>query len=544
MSQNERLHRAMNTKEEKRAAFNEQMNEWVSRQGLWFQLRHAADSQTIMGRVARVGMRLAILLILIALVFWFYLVRRVESESFREDIQTSIEKALKGSDCELGLIRKNRDVANITSIELKGTEASFFHSLSARQIRLNMKLADSVIGQWNGGGVSVNVLDMFVKAGGSEDASAAESFSALFDEYSGFAFERIEADKANIRWGYSASNRGSIKGSYMTAVRDGSSWRVELRGGTFSQNWLNDLKIEKMVVVCDDDGLQIKEAELHSEGGTLSFKLNMGSGGQPQMSGIVTLKSMPMKSLLPTRYHDWIEGVISGQGTISGSTNSQEGIVMDLDLSLDDGDVMVLRDTLPLLSALSVVDLYNSYRKVLFTEGSCHIRTGGNLLQISKIDLRAGDLLHLGGDVNVRPPSYAEIASALHIKDVQIVKDVIEENWEMDDELLASSESKASLADAARGGGEVVAGVESKKGSSADVQTTSILVEQGVRRFGGVVKVGLKRDSFDKAPRLKEAYPFDPATGRIWLDAPMSGRLQTLTLKLAERLYVLGRNRR
>ncbi|MCP5535625.1 MAG: hypothetical protein H7A51_05240 [Akkermansiaceae bacterium] len=535
----------MNAREERRAAFNEQMNEWVSRQGLWFQLRHAADGQTIMARMARVALRLALLVVFAALIFWIYLVKRVESDGFRERIQTSIEQSLKGADCELGVIRKERDVASISSIEMKGTARSFFHSLKIRQARLNMELTDGLFGQWNGGGISVDVLDMFVKAGASDNAGAAASYSSLFDDHGSFSYEWIEADKANIRWGYSENNRGSIKGSHMSAAREGTGWRMEFKGGTFSQNWINDLQIVKMVVICDKAGVHFKEAELHSGGGTLSFKLNMGSGGQPQASGIVTLKSMPVKTLLPTRYHDLVEGVISGKGTVSGSTNSQEGIVMDIDLSLDDGDVMVLRDNLPLLSALSVVDLYNSYRKVSFTEGGCHIRTGGNVLTVTGMNLQASDLLYLGGDLTVRPPSYKEIAEALHIKDVQSVKDVIEENWKMDDELLESSESNTSVADAAKGVGEVVEGnANAKPGSAEEVKKTSILAEQRVRRFGGVVKVGLKPDAFDKAPRLKEAYPMDASTGRIWVDVPLQGRLQTLTLELAERLYVLGRNRR
>ena len=535
----------MNAIDEKRAAFNEQMNEWVSRQGLWFQLRHAAAGQTICARMARVGLRLFMVLIVTLLILWFYLERRIESESFRDGIQSSVEKSLKGADCELGDIRKERDFVTITSLDIKGTDESFFHSLQARQMRFNMELSDGLIGEWDAGGVSVDKLDLLVKAGGSDNASAAASYSAFFDELGDFNFEWIEVDSTDIRWGYSETNRGSISDSHMTAAREGDSWRLEFKGGTFSQNWLQNLEIGKLVVICDKEGVHIKKGELRSGAGEIIFSLNMGSGGQPQVAGIVTMKSMPMKTLLPTRYHDWIEGTVSGKGTITGSTNSQEGIVMDLDLTLEDGDVLVLRDTLPLLSALSVVDLYNSYRKISFTEGGCHIRTGGDLLKVDQINLRAGDLLHLTGGIDVRPPSYAEIARALNIKDVKAVSDVIENHWKMDDELLKHNDGVTSLSDAAKGTGVVLAGKNApKKESVEDVLRLSILTEKNVRRFGGLVKAGLKRDAFDKAPRLKEEYPFDDASGRIWVETPLAGRIQTLTLELAEKLYVLGRNRK
>ncbi|MBT8037844.1 MAG: hypothetical protein KJO21_09900 [Verrucomicrobiae bacterium] len=535
----------MNPIDEERSAFNQQMNEWVSRQGLWFQLRHAADGQTVIARMTRIGLRFGFLLFLMLLVFWFYLVKRVEGESFRTDVELSVESALHGSDCKVSGVKKERDVLTFASIEMMGTGDSFFHQMKARSVRMSMKVADGLIGHWDAGGIYLRQLDMLVKAGASDDAAAAQSYSALFDQRDRFSYDWIEADTANIRWGYSANNRGSITGSHMTAVRDGESWRIEFKGGRFSQNWLRDLTIAQLVVVCNQDGIQIKRGTLQSGGGEISIKLNMGSGGQPQATGVVALQSMPIKALLPALYHDRMEGTISGKGTVSGSTNSQEGIVMDLDLSLDDGDVLVMRDKLPLFSALTVVDLFNSYRKVSFTEGGVHIRTGGNTLKIDQIHLGGEeDLLQLAGEIDVRPPTDAEIAEALDIKDVKVVRGIIEDNWKINDEILQSLDFRVSLADAAKGVGDIEQFNPGRsKGGADDVRTTSVLVEKNVRRFGGLVKVGLKRDAFDKAPELKRAYPIDASSGRIWLDVPLSGRLQSLTLALAERLYVLGRKR-
>ena len=115
--------------EDKRAVFNEQMNEWVSRQGLWFQLRHAADGQSIVSRLARLGLRLMILLVICALVFWVYLIRRVEKGEFKADVRASIEETLRGKDCVVGSIRKDRNIATISHIEMEGNYYSFFEYL-------------------------------------------------------------------------------------------------------------------------------------------------------------------------------------------------------------------------------------------------------------------------------------------------------------------------------------------------------------------------------------------------------------------------------
>lgn len=532
--------------DDKRAAFNEQMNEWVSRQGLWFQLRHAADGQSLVSKLARIGLRLVMLLLVCSVVFWVYLIKRVEKPAFRENIRERVEKTLKGTECKVGGIKKDRDIATVSYVEIKGTDESFFHSLKARLIRLNMKLTDGLYGVWHGGGVSADRLDIDLKAGASDDTAAAQAYQALFAEHKTFDFEWLDVQKTSLSWGYSANNRGFIRDSQMTAARDGDAWRLEFKGGTLSQNWLRNLEIKKLVVICNEQGVRVKEAQLLSGTGSLSFKLSMGEGGQPEALGSVVIDSMPMQALLPYSYSEWIEGEVSGKGSISGSTNSQEGIVLDLDLTLEDGDVLVLRDSLPLLSALSVVDVYNSYRKISFTEGGFNIRTGGNRLLIKDIDLKAGDLFHLAGNVDVRPPTHEEIAKALDIEDVLVVKDTIEKNWKVEDAILDSADSASSLLAAAKGVGDVVSanGATEKGVSGLDVLSSSILTEKNVRRFGGSIKVGLKGDAFDKAAGLKEAYPLDDATGRIWLDVPLSGRLQTLTLEQAKELYVLGRNRR
>jgi hypothetical protein len=405
-----------------------------------------------------------------------------------------------------------------------------------------MKLTDGLFGTWNGGGVMLDRLDLDLKAGAQNDTAASVSYGALFVEHPSFQFDWIESEKTTMTWGYSKTNRGAIRGSRMMAAREGDAWRLEFKGGTFRQNWLRGLEISKLVVICDQKGVHIQEAKLLSGEGSLTFQLDMGSGGQPEASGTLVLDSLPVKTILPYLYSEWIEGEVSGKGRVSGSTNSQKGVVLDLDFALQDGDVLILRDRLPFISALSVMDVYNSYRKILFTEGGFHLRTGEDQLHLDQIHLKAGDLFQLTGKIDVRLPTLKEIANSLKIEDVQVVKDIIEKNWKMEDEVLNDADSGASLSYAAKGVGDVVVDdTNNQKDVKLDMRSRSVLAERKIRRFDGSVKVGLKGDAFDHSPKLKEAYPKDPATGRIWIEVPLKGSLQTLTLDQAKKLYVLGR---
>jgi len=536
----------MSAREENRIAFNEQMNAWVSRQGLWFQLRHAADGQTIMARISRMLLRLLILLVIVAFVFWIYLVKRVESDGFRESIRVSLESSLKGVDCKVGGLKKERDIATLAFAKMGGTDDSFFHSLDARGIKTSMALTDGLLGAWKGKSLTITRFDINLKAGAGDDAEAAASFESLFIDQKGFEFDLVECKDANFSWGYSDHNLGFISGSHLTAARENDGWRVELSGGTFGQNWLNHLSIKKMVILCYRQGVTIQSAELMANDGTgkISFRAAIGSGSQPSIGGTIKLESMPLKALLPQSYTEWIDGVISGTGLISGSTNSQEGIVLDLDLKLEDGDVFSVRDSIPILSALSVVDLYNSYRKISFSEGDFHVRTRGELLEISKLNLKAGDLLHLRGAVDVRPPTHREIAKALDIEDVKVVSDILQSNWKLKSGDITDTDTGSSLS---KSGDNDQAGSKNKPETAEEavrnILKSSIMTELNVERYNGDINIGLKPDAFDKASKLKAAYPVDTTTNRIWLDIPLAGRLQTLTLKQAEQLYILWRSR-
>ena len=218
---------------------------------------------------------------------------------------------------------------------------------------------------------------------------------------------------------------------------------------------------------------------------------------------------------------------------------------MDLNLSLKEGDEIVMRDSLHLLSALSVVDVYNSYRKIIFTEGSCHIRTGGGHFKMDHINFEAGDLVYLAGSLEVRPPTHAEIAKTLEIEDVNMVSDIIEKNWSSEASLFDVKESGLTLSEAAKGVGEVQNSQEIDGNVfGGNALNISILNEKDVSRFGGVVRIGLREDAFDTSSNLKQAYPFDKVTGRIWLDVPLYGSLKTLTLEQAKNLYTLGRSQK
>lgn len=523
----------MNNGNERRDAFNEQMNEWVARQGLWFQLKHAADGQSLTSRFIGLSLRGSVLLIIIALGGLVYLSKRVGSDSFREDVRLSIELTLKAEECEIGAFRKENKTVKLGYLKIKGGDKSFYHNLDAQGIRMGMGLTDSYKAIWDAKSLVIDKLEAQVKAGDSDDQSAAEAFGSLFVAHEGFKFDRIEIKDTTIGWGYSERNQGAISGSLLTGSRVNGGWRLELVGGTFDQSFLKNLVINKMVILCDPSGVSIEEADLSTSdgGGSFSYQVKVGSGAQPSVEGTIEMKNIAIDSLLSEKFAPWVQGNISAKGVISGSTNSQEGIELNLGVEFQDGNIITLRDNIPLLSTLTVVDPYNNYRKVSFTKGSFRIQTGGDVIIISELNLIAEDLVHLKGSLSVRPPTHQEIAEALDISSVNKVNEILTSNW-----LINSNEVKKTEATKSSSG--------YLSSSSEDlvnsVLRSSIFSELAVKRYDGNLIFGLKPEAFNKSEKLKIAHPVDTDTNKIWLEVPLNSRLQKLTSEQAARIYALG----
>jgi hypothetical protein len=59
-------------------------------------------------------------------------------------------------------------------------------------------------------------------------------------------------------------------------------------------------------------------------------------------------------------------------------------------------------------------------------------------------------------------------------------------------------------------------------------------------RYEGAVQITLPPDAFERAPRLAQLYPQDPATGRVAMRVPVEGHLYEITLRQAEDIYQQG----
>ncbi|WP_367874339.1 hypothetical protein [Luteolibacter sp. Populi] len=557
---------------EQTQSFNQKLSQWIASQGFWFQLRHSISGgggwAMTMNHLLRLGFKVFIALVVAAGGFGVILVKRVGSPSFVEGLTTGIKEGLGAADAKVLEFSRTQGDAQIRRIGAEGGKGSFFHTLDAGNVRFKMGMMAGLTGTWEAGNLSAKWMDINVRAGAETPAEAKEAGAALFKDWKEFSFSSIEVDEATVRWGYSGRTAGKIEKSRMKATPSGDIWHLEFTGGTFSQNWLKGMEITSLVVDCTPTGLKFVKGEFKAGGGTVKFVDVQAVGGdKPVLSGKVELSKVELTSLMPESVHPFVEGVISGEFKLSGSTNSRDGVQLEGDVVLGGGNLVSLRDKFHLLERLGSLDIYHNYRKLDLNRGTFHLKSGGGAVVLSRVDVRAEDLVRVKP---VRPtasnptPEEVEPKIDLLITLQGMLKATIPEDTAEDAPVgggvFAVDPKQASGGDAKNKKDVLTldkAGAATKEEQRegaifsrfAASTTGRVLEDQKLKqgsqsiRYEGGFTISLLPDAFDSAEALRQGFPVNPSNNRIGLDVPIQGTIYEITRRQADELQELSEKR-
>lgn len=537
--------------------FNERLSQWVANQGFWFQLRYSISGSgttgTVMFHILRMGIRLFVFLLVVALGYSVYLIKRSGGEAYHEEFRSALAEGLSASEAAFNGFSVGRGQFSINRLVSTGDSDTFFSSLEARNLRGKVDFIPIRGRVWDPGTISISKLDLEVRAGADDPESAEMISKALFKQFPDTRLTNFEVADASIRWGYSERTRGSISNSAMKIQRKDGMMRLIFQGGKFSQNWLRQLDIVALVISCDPDGMKFERAEFRSGQGTVDFTgLTVAGGERPTLSGTAKIRMLNFESILPLVLRNFIEGSISGDFEISGSTNTSEGIGFEGLVKLEGQDVITLRDRIYILKALSVADYVRNYHRVDFRSGSFHVKSGNGGVLLSAVSLKTDDSLSIEGELRVRLPTAEETRIALVQgstfggRPLFVGEDPESElgNSKSDNDSFtlrrASVESRRS--DDPRNKGSALASFDDLAMSLEMRRLEEQASERVSRtlRYEGAMLITLPGDAFDRAEQLARSYPVDPATGRIPMRVPLEGTLYELTLKQAEEIYQKG----
>lgn len=538
--------------------FNERLSQWVANQGFWFQVRYSMSGSGMKGRamfhLLRLGFRLLMFLLVVAVGIWIFLVKRTDSERFNEVMQDQLKAGLSAAAMETRGFNRVQGELEISRLAAEGGKDTFFSTLEARNIRCKMGLIDGLAGTWKPGIISISKLDIDLRAGTDDAESARKLAEALFRKSRKVEMNAFEVADATLRWGYSERTQGTIESSAMKMLRTEAGWRMSFKGGRFYQNWLRGLEIVNLVVLCDPDGIVFESAELKQGDGTVDFSgLRVSGGERPQVRGVAKIRGLSMAGILPPALQNFIEGSISGDFRVFGSTNTSEGIGFEGQVVMDGKDVISLRERIHLLKALSVVDYSRNYRRVDLREGSFQMKTVRGGIELTEVNLKAEDLFTIEGNMSVRLPTQEEIQAAvakgsgLEGSPLFAGEDEIAETRD-----LLQTKSDFSLKRAALEAKRVKEGSEGtdsltlfdRLGLSIEMRRLQSQASDRMSRmlrYEGMFRITIPGDAFERADQLQRLYPVDAATNRIAIRVPIEGNLYELTLKQAEDIYQQGR---
>jgi len=529
--------------------FHERLSQWVSSQGFWFQLRYSLSGGGAKGALAfhflRLSARIGIFLVILAVGGWVFLVKQSGTQGYQREVREKLEEKFGASEIELRGFSRNRGEFYISGLAMKGGEATCFTGMEVKNLKCRMSMFDSFQKEWDPGLISISRANLGLRAGADSEASANAMADVIFQDTGRFKIEAVEVADMTVEWGYSERTRGAIVGSSMRVQKLGDSWRLKFKGGTFSQNWLKRLEIEDLEVVFGRQGIVFEKAVFKKDGGYVTLAgLKVKAGERPEVSGKMTFRKMPVSSLVPVPVRNFVEGTVSGEFEISGSTNSTEGIGFEGDIVLQGEDMLILRDRVHLLRALSVVDAFNNYRRIDLRDGSLHLKSHGGRLELTKVKMADGELFGLDGQLAVRLPTEDEARIFVDPGAGDGGLDTILN----DDEL--GSQPDISLKGAAKGSSGGVGFAKSDDESlferlGLNVENRRLeerVAEQLSRslRYEGKFTISLPKEAFARAPNLAGSFPVDPKTNRVPMEVPLEGVLYDLTLGQAEEIYKKG----
>ncbi len=531
--------------------FHLRLSQWVSGQGFWFQLRYSLSGGGGKGaltfHVLRLAARIGLFLILLAGGFIFFLIKHTGSTTFQQGMRASFMEKLGGKELEMKGLASEQGALSISRLAMTGKEGTFFTELEIRNLKCQRGLFSDFQKDWDPGVVNISRVDLSLRAG-SDSSEAAESMANVYFQDTGrLKLQKIVVNEMSIRWGYSERTRGAIIGSQMTADRLADGWKLRFKGGTFSQNWLKRLEIEELVVQFGRKGLVIEKALLKKNEGFVTFlDMKVKAGERPEVSGRMRMRKVDLSSILPVAVRNFVEGFVSAELNVFGSTNSTEGVGFEGDLMLEGEDFITIRDRIHVLRAISVVDAFNNYRRIDFRQGGFHMKTHAGRLEVTGANLVAGDLFRMKGSLTVRPATTEE-AMSLTTTSMTVDDELAILN---DDELENTLE--ITLEGAAKEGGDAKRQGFAKEGEESLFEKLGIslenrrLEELGAERlsrsmrYEGEFEINLPKEAFEKTPKLTELYPLRDPSGRVLMRVPLEGVIYDLTLKQAEGIYESG----
>jgi hypothetical protein len=382
-----------------------------------------------------------VLFAIVAFVGIFYYARlQSRSKGYRSHLAEMFAGYYKGTQAEMGAVvwpLLNNNIS-IKSLNMAGTEDSFYHRIEGRSIGMELGL-QFLSDSWEFERLNIHELDVDLKSGGVGNGAPKSSPSykkiepvapnrvvvpqrstssvhpletrlltagfGLKPGLSSLTVGSYHVGSLNCNWGSSQTNIGSIKGANSYIVpknREQQKWSLTCNSGTVSQNWIRDAVIEKFQVDVSPDNVEIVTGStlLIGKAGRMTLQGQISVEELPQLDLDVTLKSVDLRDFCPPSMTKFFMGTVDAKGKITGTSNHESGIKTSLRCNLVaptksktdsknelNSNLIAHITELRMLNAIYKCTQERGFMQMRFSEGSFSMETGSQTMTLRDIDL-------------------------------------------------------------------------------------------------------------------------------------------------------------
>ena len=505
--------------------YQNRVSGWIGEQGIFFQLRYAGivGNYSIAKQLGNLFVKLLIFMVAVIGIGYLLLNRHFNSDSYLSSLSDGVSESVGASEIEVSGFSRARGQGSFREIEMTGSDDSFFMEAEIEDLSGPFDFLSGVTSEWSPKQLIMSSASFQLKAGG-EDGEMGQAFESLIQTFDESGLNSVTINELDLDWGYSKLTYGAVTGTEFRAVLVDGIWEVNVKGGSFTQNWLQNFEIVNGELEVSLSGIKVESLELARNEGTLDLSGSIeGTLDLPKFNLKGSFSKLPVEELVQLsglNVRDFISGLISGKLEIQGSTNRR--ITTKGSVALKEGDFVTIREKWPILKTMSVLDVNRSYRRIDFEEGSFGFETSGGGLVLNDISLRSGDLLQLQGSVVSRLPNQEEAAKALNI----VLTDGFSGGVRND---LTDTSGAQSLEDdrmtlrRVTGGSkvndfELSLGNEDRTGDSTmspvQLEEQRLRYEMNIHRFKGQMMLGVASASFSEYASLRQLYPSDESGWR------------------------------
>ena len=323
----------------------------------------------------------------------------LRSDSFRKFVAQKTGVTLR-AECEIAPLQFTGANIFTEGVKAQGGKDAPFATLALDQLRAEISLRRFFEKVWQVEQVEVQRLDLNLTGPRAELPEAppvGTPTSAPANPSGGWLPNRVEVATAIVRDTNLAWDGGALRHTVVTAVPDGSAWKISGQGGKIEQTGLPALDVQALALRYRAPSLFVNSAEFR-QGGVGSVKATGEINFAERLDLQVAIKDV---NLTPFLSEDWrvrLKGQLSGDVTIRGPLPlPAAGPEIAGALSLARGELTAL----PVLDKIALFTGTQQFRRLTLSRASADFRQDGAKLRVTKFLAESEGLIRIEGDFTV-----------------------------------------------------------------------------------------------------------------------------------------------